>query len=211
MSQKTLLVLGLLLAAVLPMGVRSASANANSVTHFSGGYAYAQWYQSGPCSYSNVYVEAATQAQIQTGQTQTGGPMIWVYVNGYNWCTSDYFSLSTPCCNGAPITGSFDVSRKATDASLNTTVDVINYATYSHVPLAVKLNWTNTSAPAKTRNTYTVSYPGFRSSTTLDGTQASAQATGSVTDDRGFDYTLGQPANYGGLAFVREGSVTHSS
>ena len=200
MFKKALLVLALLLAAVLPMGVRSASATSISVTHFSNGYASAQWYQSSPCSYSNVYVQAATK-------TQGGGPTIWVYIYGYNWCTSEYFSLGT----SAPITGSFNVSRKATDASLNTTVHVYNYATNSQVPLTLALNWTNTSAPVTTKNSYTVSYPGYRSSTTLDGTQASAQATGSITDNNGFDYTLGQPSSYGSLGFVRNGSVTHYS
>jgi len=193
------------------MGVRSASANSNSVSHISGGYVSAQWFQSSGCSYSSVYVQAGTNVQATT-QTQTGGPTISVYIYGYNYCSGDYFNLSTPW-QGVPITGSFDVSRKATDASLNTTVDVNNSAccTYSRVPLKLSLTWTPTSAPAQTKTTTDVSGPGYRTSTTVDGTQANAQATGSISDDKGVDYTLGQPSTAGQIAYVRQGTITHSS
>lgn len=99
----------------------------------------------------------------------------------------------------------FQIDKKLTSATLNTTMEVFDDLSGTSLPVDVSLSWTGTGDTVREQRHSHVKMPGFILNSHSNGTSRNAVASGTVSD--GTTNFTPEPAVSAGLAFFKEGEV----
>ena len=166
---------------------------------FKGQNAYASFYKSDDCSYTDVSVSAfdsVTKSAPGAPTSQTGA---YLYYSSYNFCTgvqsygngfSDNVTFTSNKLNSATLTGTFTVY----DYYLGTTKTA-----------TVNLNWTGTGDTYRGKYNSRNQGPGYSSSYRSTGSYRDAQVSGNVTSNGA--NLIENLTSYGSLSSSNSGSL----
>lgn len=164
-----------------------------------GNNAYASFYQSDDCSYTDVSVygfDNVTKSAPGAPVSQTGA---YLYYSSYNFCTGAQFYGSG---FGDNVTFT---SSKLNSATLNGTFTVYDYYSETSKTATVNLTWTGTGDTYRGKSQYRYQGPGYTSSYRSSGSYRDANVTGTVTLD-GANWITNM-TSYGSLSTSTSGSL----
>ena len=105
--------------------------------------------------------------------------------------------------------GVFQINKKLTSATLNTSVDVFDFVSGTTFPADISMSWTGTGPITVSQEHFIFRAPGFRENFTFRGKSNPATVSGSVTGN-GTNFTP-SPAVFADLEDTKQGQldVTH--
>ena len=192
-----------LLGLMLVLPCRSMAAPAQTV-HFrlKGLTASAFFDSSEGCVQTSASVQATSNRIKMTGRPETT-PSAFVSLFQFDNCS---FTVLLSAFGSADLpAGALEINRNLSAATLNTSVDVLDFVSNTAFPVDISLNWSGTGPLTVSRTHNIVRAPGFRENFTVSGASRPATASGSVSA-LGMNFSP-NPASFAELDLVKEGDL----
>lgn len=190
-----------LLALVLP-----TSAWAADVFKFKGatGDAFFSSVDGSGCVTTDVFLFANDEAIHNPPGSGSSSSVTSLFISQYNFCTGTQLLGASGFATLAG--GDFQVQNKLDAATLNATVNVVDFMTGNSFNVAINLAWSATGPASRQNSHFHLQSPGCKTSGHSNSTFRSASVTGSISD--GTTNFTPAPSNGAGLSQVKNGNVT---
>lgn len=205
----------LLLALVLALGLFGVLAApqpvlASHVSHFRFTGQFAEAFFSSVdetgCVVTDVFVAAVDGRSKEAGTPEVSS-QAFPFISRFDQCTGTQLLAA----EGFPILAEpeFQIDRRLTTATLETTIEVFDFVSGTSFPVDVSVSWEGTGDRVRVKDHSQVKAPGFKLNARFDATFRSAEASGTIWD--GTTNFTPEPAVFADMASVKVGEliVTH--
>ncbi|MDZ8189314.1 MAG: hypothetical protein RMX96_31315 [Nostoc sp. ChiSLP02] len=138
--------------------------------------AYASFYQSDECSYTDVYISAFNNLEKSAPGSPTSLKGLYLSYSTYNYCNGTY-SYGDGFSDSATVT----ISNSLQSASVTGSVVLYDYYSGTSQTANVNLSWTGTGNNYRSNSVSHYRGPGYLSNYRSKSTSRDATATGSIT------------------------------
>ena len=126
-----------------------------------------------------------------------------VFIDQFDFCTET--GLISAFGTTTLSAGEFQIDKKITSATLNTTIEVEDFLSGTSFPVDVNVSWTGTGDPFREKDHSQIKTPTFKLNSHFDGTFRDAEASGTVSD--GTTNFTPEPPFIAEMGSVKEGEL----
>ena len=205
MMKKFVIVAVLALALVaLPLPAHAAGADTFHF-RFTGQFAEAFLESFDPSGCIGTFVGVfAVDGRVKTGPGQPAAESVaQMFIDQFDFCNEtsliSAFGFTTLSAD------EFQIDKKITSATLNTTIEVFDFVSGTSFPVEISVSWTGIGDTFSVKDRLHIKTPDFKVNSRFDGTFRNAEASGTVSD--GTTNFTPDPTVSADMGSVKQGEV----